>query len=158
MQTPAHKGAALLVALSIAVPVVQKAEGLALDPYWDIAHVRTYCYGETQNVVERHYTPAECVTRLRKRLGEYGSAVQACLPAVATNVYMLAAFTSFAYNVGKAGACGSTAFRLAREGKFAQACDALRMWNKAGGKVRKGLVTRRENERAVCLIGANHVV
>lgn len=157
MQTPAHKGAALLVALSIAVPVVQKAEGLALDPYWDVAHVRTYCYGETQDVVERRYTPAECVTRLRKRLREYGSTVQACVPAVAFNVYILAAFTSFAYNVGTAAACGSTAFKLARAGKFAQACDALRMWNKAGGKVRKGLVTRRDNERVICLQGVQNV-
>lgn len=158
MQSPASKGAALLVALSIALPGVQKAEGLALDPYWDVAHVRTYCYGETKDVQERRYTPSECVARLKTRLGEFGRNVQACVPAVALNVYILAAFTSFAYNVGVAGACGSTAFRLAREGKFAAACDALRMWNKAGRKVRKGLVTRRENERAMCLIGANHAV
>lgn len=157
MQTPANKAAALLVAVSIALPAVQKVEGLALDPYWDIAHVRTYCYGETQNVQERRYTPAECTARLRTRLGEYGRSVQACVPAVATNVFILAAFASFAYNVGVAGACGSTAFRLARAGKFAAACDALRMWNKAGGKVRKGLVTRRDNERVICLKGVQNV-
>lgn len=149
--TPAQKGAALAAAVTMALPVVQKAEGLALDPYWDIVHVRTYCYGETEDVQERRYTRAECEARLTRRLHGYGRSMQACLGTA--TVPVLASFTSFGYNVGVKAACGSTPARLIRAGNTAAGCDALRMWNKAGGKVRKGLVNRREQERAVCLRG-----
>ena len=43
--------------------------------------------------------------------------------------------------------------RRAMAGDLPGACDALLMWNKAGGKVVKGLTKRREAERALCLDG-----
>jgi lysozyme len=51
---------------------------------------------------------------------------------------------SLAYNVGTGAACGSTAARLARAGKFAESCLAMTRFNRAGGRVVKGLKLRRE--------------
>lgn len=64
-----------------------------------------------------------------------------------------AAYTSLGYNVGTAGVRQSTATRRLNEGDIAGGCEALTWWNKAGGRVVRGLVNRRAAERALCRIG-----
>jgi len=43
--------------------------------------------------------------------------------------------------------------RKANAGDLRGACDALLLWNKAGGQVVRGLDRRRQAERALCLRG-----
>lgn len=156
------QAAALVAALAIAGPVVQKVEGRRLDPYYDIARVLTVCYGETVNIQNRRHTPAECTAMLDASLPKYGRAVQTCLPSW-TPVYTLAAFIVFAYNVGSSAACGSTAAKRVRAGNVAGGCDALTMWNKVTnpitGKlvVSRGLDNRRAVERDLCRMGLFNV-
>ncbi|ESA73810.1 glycoside hydrolase family protein, partial [Escherichia coli] len=47
----------------------------------------------------------------------------------------------------------STLLRKINHGDIKGACDQLRRWTYAGGNQWKGLMTRREIEREVCLWG-----
>jgi lysozyme len=57
-----------------------------------------------------------------------------------------AALVSFAFNLGPANLKQSTLLRLVNQGDFASAANEFGKWNKAGGKVLKGLTLRREAE------------
>ncbi|MCQ7464467.1 lysozyme, partial [Salmonella enterica] len=63
------------------------------------------------------------------------------------------ALYSFVYNVGAGNFRTSTLLRKINQGDIKGACDQLRRWTYAGGKQWKGLMTRREVERDVCLWG-----
>ena len=57
-----------------------------------------------------------------------------------------AALVSFAFNAGLANLAKSTLLRLVNEQKFTAASQEFAKWNKAGGKVLKGLTRRRAAE------------
>lgn len=96
---------------------------------------------------------AERATRLLERdLGAsalaVAKAVQVALPEPCR-----AALISFVYNVG-AGAFGtSTMLKCINAGKLTQAADEFPKWNRGGGRVLNGLITRRAAERKVFLSG-----
>lgn len=146
---------------AVAVPLVAKWEGLRTAAYLDTIadpDVWTVCYGETRNVGPGDsYTPEQCAAMLRERLREYRAGWHGFLTDVTLAHRLTAArdavFTSFAYNVGVDGAGRSTATRRLNAGRIAGACEALTWWNKAGGRVIRGLVNRRTEERALCLRG-----
>ncbi len=56
------------------------------------------------------------------------------------------AVESLVYNIGVSGFAHSTVLRMINAHNFAAVPAAFRMWNKAGGKVVKGLINRREAE------------
>ncbi|WP_249974817.1 glycoside hydrolase family protein, partial [Escherichia coli] len=66
---------------------------------------------------------------------------------------MRGALYSFVYNVGAGNFRTSTLLRKINQGDIKGACDQLRRWTYAGGKQWKGLMTRREIEREICLWG-----
>ena len=89
-----------------------------------------------------------------KAIGEYESKFDNLVPnedkiPVATKI----AFVSWIYNVGEGNARKSTLVKKVIAGDFIGACDELLKWNKAGGKVVKGLANRRIDERELCLWG-----
>lgn len=138
---------------ALAVLNVGKDEGLKLKTYKDIVGVATFCYGETQGAkMGQTYTKEQCDALLLRRLDEFAGKVEHCVKAPMSDK-TLVAFTSFSYNVGSAGACGSTAFRLYNAGDREGGCRALAYWNKAGGRVIPGLTARRARETALCLEG-----
>jgi len=63
----------------------------------------------------------------------------------------LGALTSFAFNVGLGNLQRSTLRMKHNRGDYEGAAEAFLDWTKAGGKVLKGLVTRRNDERALNL-------
>ncbi|WP_300440408.1 lysozyme [uncultured Mameliella sp.] len=146
---------------SVAVPLVAKWEGLRTHAYLDtIAEpdVWTVCYGETRNVGPNDsYTPEQCAAKLRARLLEYRAGWHDHLTPITLNHRLTperdAAFTSFSYNVGIAGAGGSTATRRLNAGDLRGSCEALTWWNKAGQRVIRGLVNRRADEKRLCMVG-----
>jgi len=143
--------------LVIALPLVARLEGKRNQAYIPIpGDVPTICYGSTEGVRMGDYaTDAQCLERLRREVVEYRKGLHRYwttdtllrrLPPTRD-----AAFTSFAINVGVSGAGKSTAARRLNAGDVPGACDALTWWNKAGGRVIRGLVARRAEERDLCL-------
>ena len=139
-----------------------------LDVYLDIVNVPTACDGLTTDAqgrklrVGQRFTEKQCTQMLEQALIAHAERVMACSPGLAVSRDYLTemkrqgprfAAISLGYNVGTGAYCGSTARRLFNAGQYAAGCDALLRWNKAGGRVIRGLQLRRERERAVCLKG-----
>lgn len=153
----AHKVAAggLAGAVMLALPLVAQFEGLWLTAKPDkLAYgIPTVCYGETEGVkVGDKYTQKQCEDMLAKKLPRYFDEISQCIK-VPVSDKMFAAFGSFSYNVGSAGFCHSTALKRLNAGDKRGSCDALLAWNRAGGRVVRGLTNRRQTERKLCLEG-----
>ncbi|WP_151805364.1 lysozyme [Acinetobacter junii] len=61
------------------------------------------------------------------------------------------ALVSLVYNIGSGNFASSTLLKKLNAKDYAGAADQFLRWNKGGGKVMKGLVRRREAERALFL-------
>lgn len=132
---------------------VQLYEGRSLQAYQDIVGVWTICYGETLNVHKGDTaTPEQCSGMLAKRLKEFETKLDRCMTGEVPGKSKVA-FISWSYNVGIGAACSSTLVKKVNRGDVKGACDELLKWNKAGGRVVKGLVDRRAAERKTCLEG-----
>ncbi|MEO1637783.1 MAG: lysozyme [Pseudomonadota bacterium] len=144
--------------LKVAVPFVAKWEGLRTTAYKDIVGVWTVCYGETKGVKSGDsYTKAQCDAMLAKEILSYRNGLHGYFSPETKRqrlpVRRDVAFASFAYNVGISGAGKSTAVRRLNAANIVGACEALTWWNKAGGRVVRGLVRRRTDEHALCMAG-----
>ena len=145
------------LALALATAIAMPAEGLRQYAYYDPPGILTVCYGSTENVIKnRFYTINECRNRLDKDMLAAIDQVERCVPGLPA--YPLAAFSDAVYNLGPTIACNtkkSTAARLLKAGRIAEACDQLLRWNKAriaGVAVAlPGLTNRRQVERKLCL-------
>lgn len=150
-------GGASAGVLVAAATLIQPFEGYFGRTYRDIVGVPTVCYGETDKAAvaegRRHtFTKAECKDMLIKRLPEYDAGFMRCVHrSIPDSVHV--AGISLAYNVGVGAVCKSTFVRRINAGDFRGACDAMTRFNRAGGRVVKGLVNRRAQERRVCLEG-----
>jgi len=71
------------------------------------------------------------------------------------NANEFGAFVSLAYNIGPGAFGRSTALRKFNANDKRGAADAILMWDKAGGKVLKGLLRRRIAERELFLTPAH---
>lgn len=146
---------------AIAVPHVGRWEGLRLTAYLDrIARppVWTVCYGETKGVKPGDtFTKAQCDAMLADEVLAYRVGLHAYFNADTKAQRLPAArdvaYVSLAYNAGIRAIGKSTATRRLNAGDIAGGCDALTWWNKAGGRVIRGLVNRRTDELALCLAG-----
>jgi lysozyme len=146
---------AILGTLLAAVPLVSNWEGLWLTAKPDtLAYgIPTVCYGETEGVkVGDRYTKEQCQQMLAEKLPRYLNEINRCIK-VAISDKTRASYLSFAYNVGSAGFCKSGALKKLNAKDYHGSCDALLAWNRAGGRVVKGLQNRREAERKLCLEG-----
>lgn len=139
-------------AAAAALALVMPWEGKSNDPYQDVVGVWTTCYGETR-VEMRRYTDAECEAMLADAVGDFGGAVLERNPNLREHPYVLAAATSLTYNIGKSAYARSTAARRFAAGDLRGGCHAMLRWNKAGGRVVRGLVNRRQAEYRVCMTG-----
>lgn len=142
----------------IAVPLVAKWEGLRTKAYQDIVGVWTVCYGETKGVRPGDtYTKEECRKMLTQEVLAY-RAGWLSYTTQETQEHRLtasreAAYTSLSYNAGVYAIGNSTATRRLNKGNIAGGCDAIGWWNKAGGRVIRGLVNRRKEEVNLCYDG-----
>ncbi len=134
---------------------VMREEGLRTSAYLDSVGVPTICYGETENVkLGDVKTPEECSELFSAKLGFYAYSVNALIDRPLPPE-SLAAFTSWAYNVGLNAARKSTLVKKARTGDISGACAELPKWKYAGGK--PILLKRREREKELCLRGLKNV-
>ena len=148
------------LACAIIIPSLLTHEGMVLEPYDDIAGIRTYCVGETENVEERKYTKSECIVRLAQRVSrDYEAPIAKCtktwkeLPVEAK-----AAAVSLAYNIGVGAYCKkSSVRRYFDKREFAIGCQKFLLWDKSrvNGRLKtvQGLVNRRTDEMNLCMEG-----
>lgn len=148
-------GAGITVAGSLAIGLIGGFEGLRTKAYRDVVGVPTACFGETRGVkMGDGYTVDQCKAMLGDALVEFETGMRRCMvapDAVPDKPYV--AFLSFTYNVGVGAYCKSTLARRVNTGDIRGACNELPKWNRAGGRVIKGLTTRRAEERKLCLEG-----
>jgi lysozyme len=129
-------------------------EGRVLKTYRDIGGVLTYCDGATENAqAGRKYTPAECDAQLDRDLERHAAGIAKCVPMDRLTDGQRVAFVDVAYNIGVQAFCSSSMARRANAGDMVAACDALLLWNRAGGREVAGLTRRRERERELCRRG-----
>lgn len=142
--------------IAIAMVAVAGFEGLYTKAYKDPVGVVTICYGVTNADRPVHmgdkYTPAECKKFLEEDLPKYYAMVRKCIPKIDSfPPHRQAALVSFTYNVGQGNLCKSSVARKLNAGDVRGGCDALLLWNKAGGRELRGLTNRRVAERKECL-------
>lgn len=101
-------------------------------------------WGDTVEVVKSTiFTQAEADSRLTTRLLEKGAAVDR-LVTVQLLPREKASITDFTYNEGEGRLATSTMLKRLNDSNFGEAMIEMKDWNKAGGKVSPGLVTRRQ--------------
>ncbi|QXB19815.1 lysozyme [Lelliottia amnigena] len=142
-------------AITIAAVMLGNADGLEgrrYYPYQDVVGVWTVCDGHTGNDIRRghRYTDKECDALLNDDLYKVANQIDPLIK-VKIPVTTRAALYSFAYNVGSGAFGKSTLLKKLNSGDLPGACKELQRWTYAGGKQWKGLITRREIEREVCL-------
>ena len=143
--------------------LIQEFENFVNAPYLDSARVWTIGYGST------YYPNGTPVTGRDKPITrEYAETIQRHVIAtdfepvingllkreiasgfITQNMYD--AIVSLTYNIGINGFKRSSVLRLLKQGDKLNASNAFLLWNKAGGKVLRGLITRREKERKLFL-------
>ena len=136
----------------IAAALCKEFEGCYLTPYLCSAGVATIGYGATfyENGVRVTLTDKPITkTRANELLGwmitkEFGPKVRKLCPGAEGT--RLAALIDFAFNLGTGALAGSTLRRCVNAGDWEGAKVQIMRWNKAGGKVLKGLTRRRQAE------------
>lgn len=95
------------------------------------------------------WTQAQCDERLEADLSRYAAEVALALGATPTTQPQFDALVSFHYNTGAIARATLTRRHIA--GDHAGAAAEFARWNRAGGRVMKGLVRRRAAEAALYL-------
>jgi lysozyme len=144
-------GAGLAAVLALAAPLIQKWEGVKYETYIDVTGTPTACYGHTGPDVKlgQKYTKAQCDAFLDEDMREANYYVNKCIPGVKP-LGAEAALTSAVFNIGPKVVCGSTLQGYALAHNWPAACAELSKWKYSKGRVFKGLVLRRADERALC--------
>lgn len=132
--------------------LVAPNEGKVNTTYIDPVGILTVCYGNTGKEATKGkvYSDDQCLDQLAEDLREHDKQMMSYVYVPITD-FQHAAILSFTYNVGVGSFKSSTLLKKLNAKDYTGACNELPRWNKAGGKVLAGLVTRREAERQICL-------
>ncbi|MEZ5680274.1 MAG: lysozyme [Erythrobacter sp.] len=98
------------------------------------------------------WTRAQCDARLESDIARHARDVAKVLGDAPTSQRQFDALVSFHYNTGAISRATLTRLHLA--GDFTGAANEFARWNKAGGRVLKGLVRRRRDEATLYRAGS----
>jgi lysozyme len=140
-------------AMRLAEILLHRWEGMVLHPYLCSAAVPTIGLGSTRYLdgravrltdppITREHALVLAREQIRRR---YLRAVRAYCPDV-TDPRRVASLTSWTYNMGPGALRASTLRRAINAEDNAAVPPQWRRWNKAGGRVVRGLTLRREAE------------
>jgi lysozyme len=100
---------------------------------------------------DRVLSQEEVMDILQKDLSRFEAGVLRLCPNTVNNQSHLDALVSFSFNVGLGNLQRSQVRMKYNRGDYDGAMDELLTWNKAGGKVLRGLDNRRKDEKALFL-------
>ncbi len=109
-----------------------------------------YADGRKVTLKDAAITEPQALELLAKTLGKYEKAVNDYVKVPLTQ-NEFDALVSFTYNLGAGNLLSSTLLKKLNAGDKAGAANQFDVWNKAGGKVLQGLVTRRAAEKDLFL-------
>lgn len=125
-------------------------EGYRGTAYKDAAGIPTIGYGETAGVKMGDRTnPERALAQLLESTEKHADAIRQCI-TVPLYQHEFDAYVSLAYNIGTKNFCHSTLVKKLNTGDYTGACEEIKRWNRAGGKVLPGLKKRREKENRQC--------
>lgn len=118
-------------------------EGNRLKAYLDPVGIPTICAGVTRGVkLGDTKTEADCFALNNAEWKRHARELAPCVKVPVT-AQQAEALVDLAYNVGVGAVCKSTLLKLANAGDCWAAGREFLRWTKAGGRVLKGLITRR---------------
>lgn len=128
------------------IDLICSFEGLELEAYDDGVGIWTIGYGTTViNGVKVKKgdtcTVEQAKSYMASDLKKFETAVNKVTVALTQNQFD--ALVSLTYNIGTGAFAGSTLLKKLNTGDYTGAAKEFPKWNKAGGKIMKGLVNRR---------------
>ena len=141
---------ASLVVSAAALVGIAVHEGYRGEAYRDAVGIPTIGFGETAGVkMGDKTTPGRSLVQLLGSTNRHADAIRKCI-AVPLYQHEFDAYVSLSYNIGPGAFCQSTLVKKLNAGDYAGACEEIKRWNRAGGKVLPGLTKRREQEYQLC--------
>ena len=144
---------------SRAIEMLKHHEGVRCKPYRDCVGLWTvgvgHLIGDGKSLPDewnKTFTMEEVDALLRKELGRFERGVQKFCP-VPLKQGEFDALVSFSFNLGLGVLQRSTLRQKILRGDKTGASEEILKYNKAGGKIVKGLVTRRNDEYQLFLRG-----
>ena len=140
-------------ALEILVKLIRDSEGCELTAYKCPAGIWTIGYGQTKGIKEGMvWTQQQADEDLLETAWEVlNQALNASSVLKKATSQRQAAIADFIYNLGIGNYNSSTLKKYVDKENWASAYTEIKKWNKAGGKVLKGLTIRREREASLLL-------
>ena len=140
--------------------LIKEFEGLRLTAYKCSADVWTIGWGTTaaagvgiEPKAGMKITVDQAELYFQRGIDKFAAQIKAMLTR-APNENQFGAMVSLAYNIGPSAFKRSSVLRHFNAGNDAAAANAFLAWNKAGGKVLRGLVNRRADEAALYRSGS----
>lgn len=131
--------------------LIKNRESCRLKAYRCPAGIWTIGYGVTGDWVHEglEITQEEADTLFLATVTTFDAGVQKTCPTASPCQH--SACVSLSYNIGLGNFAKSSVARLHNAERYAEAAQAFALWNKAGGKVLPGLVSRRAAEASLYL-------
>lgn len=140
-----------------AIKMIRHHEGVRVKPYQDAIGLWTvgvgHLIGDGKTLPDewnRTLTMGEVDEILRKDLARFEAGVERLCPSGLTQP-RFDALVSISFNFGLGNLQRSSIRMKHNRGEFEDAADSFLLYNKAGGKIFKGLVNRRNDERSLYL-------
>lgn len=144
----------LAAAIALITPFIQQHEGYVAKPYRDIGGVLSVCNGHTgPDIIFKTYTRQECNNLTDKDITSAAIAILKVTPGLDKRPAVLAATTSFTYNLGIGVYEKSSVARDFKAGQFKLGCTDMLKYTYIGKLYSQGLANRRNAEYQVCMKG-----
>ena len=132
-------------------------EGIVLRPYRDSVGIPTIGIGSTYyedgtkvKMSDKAITKERVIQLAKNVVKSFEAQVNKSILLTMTQ-NQFDAMVLLCYNIGESGFARSSVVRNFNAGNLQKAADSFLLWNKAGGKVVRGLVNRRNIERTLFL-------
>ena len=113
--------------------------------------VPTIGFGTTDGVkLGDKITPPKALARALQDVQKFEGAIKKCV-VVPLHQYEYDAYVSLSYNIGSGAFCSSTLVKKLNAQDYAGACQEILRWDRAKGRVVKGLTNRRQQEYQKCI-------